>query len=372
MRFQRQIWILGVVLVLSCIGSSALAAPPWLSLVPFKHVEADPQKTYELEEKHGPWLVMCSSFAGETAEQQAHALVMELRTRYKLEAYTFRQSFDFTKPEIGLGYNKYGGPKRMKYRNAVKFEEIAVLAGSFQSVDHPDVAKVLEKIKHARPECLDVTKQKDTSQRFVGLRNLYRLVSTDPETKAKGPMGAAFVTKNPLLPEEYFVSKGIDPFLIRLNEDLQYNLLENPGKFTVRVASFRGIDTFKPDEFEKQFSQRSKIDEAAKNAEKLTFALREKGIEAYQFHDRTESIVTVGSFDSVGEPRPDGKTEINPAVHRIMQEYSPINEPLPGQTVAVVQPRILAGIPFDPQPLPVEVPRQSIGATYSPSNSLLR
>ena len=47
--------------------------------MPFKRVEANPDQTYELEERHGPWIIMAASFAagGEaeqraTAEQQAH------------------------------------------------------------------------------------------------------------------------------------------------------------------------------------------------------------------------------------------------------------------------------------------------------------
>lgn len=369
----RQLSICTIALGLAVLSPvPVLAAPPWLSLVPFKRVEADPDKTYELEEGHGPWMIMCTSFAGETAEEQAHDLVLELRRKFKLEAYTFRQSFDFTKPEIGLGLSQYGGPKRMKYRNAVKFEEIAVLVGHFQSIEHPEVAKTLEKLKYARPECLDITKHKDTSQRFIGLRTFYNLVSNNPENKSRGPMGSAFVSRNPLLPEEFFVSKGLDPFVVDMNEGLKFSLLENPGKYTVRVATFRGVESFKPDEFAEKISKRSKIQEAAEKAERLTFALRERGVEAYQFHDRTESIVTIGAFDSVGEPRADGKTEINPQVHRLMLEYGPIKTALPGQTVAVVQPKMEAGLPFDPQPLPVEVPRQSLGAAYNRSNSLLR
>jgi len=373
MRRERRFLIAGLLLsALFVAGEPVLAAPPWVSLVPFKKVEADPKKSYELEESHGPWMVMCTSFAGPAAEQQAHDLVIELRQKFKLEAYTFRQNFDFTKPEVGLGFSEYGGPKRMKYRKAVKFEEIAVVVGHFQSIEHPEVAKTLEKLKYAKPDCLDITKTKETSQRLVNWRNLYRLASADPLKKSRGPMGSAFVTRNPLLPEEYFVSKGLEPFIVDLNKGLQYSLLDNPGKYTVRVASFRGIDTFKADEFEEKQQKASKLDEAAQKAAKLTQALRDKGVDAYQFHDRTESIVTIGAFDSVGEPRPDGKTEINPAVHRVMQEYSPRNEPLPGQTVPVVQPKLLAGIQFDTQPIPVEVPRQSIGAAYGRSNSLLR
>jgi hypothetical protein len=192
-------------------------------------------------------------------------------------------------------------------------------------------------------------------------------------------MGHAFVTKNPLLPDEFFAPKGLDPFVVDLNEDLPYTLLKNPGTYTVKVASFRGAESLainnkEEAEFESlvgkpRTSSRSnlaKIDEAAVKASKLTKALREKGVEAYEFHDRTESMVCIGSFDSVGTPRPDGKMEINPAVHRIMQDYGPeqAQDPLgrPGQHA--LRPRSLAGIPFDAQPIPVMVPKQSLAAAY--------
>ena len=77
-------------------------------------------------------------------------------------------------------------------------------------------------------------------------------------------------------------------------------------------------------------------------------------------------------FDEVGQPRPDGKIEIHPGVHAIMQQYGPVKEVVPGTGVANLNARTLNGIPFDPQPLPVEVPRASIAAAYNQSNSMLR
>ena len=54
----------------------------------------------------------------------------------------------------------------------------------------------------------------------------------------------------------------------------------------------------------------SALEEAGEAAHKLVEVLRNQGYEAYEFHDRGSSIVTVGSFDSVGTPRADGKIEI--------------------------------------------------------------
>ena len=111
----------------------------------------------------------------------------------------------------------------------------------------------------------------------------------------------------------------------------------------------------------------SKLEQAAVKAHELTVQLRKKGVEAYEFHDRFESMVTVGSFDSIGSQQPDGRMELNPAVHRLMQEYGPKQQPLPGQESVGLMPRSLGGISFDVQPVPVQVPRASVAASYTAS-----
>jgi hypothetical protein len=356
-------------------AGSATCAPPWATLVPFRKVEANPKKAYELDESNGPWMILAASFAGPSAEQQSQDLVLELRQRFKVEAYRFRRTYDFSKPTQGLGYSQYGGPRRMRYLTNPKFDEIAVLVGNFPTLEDPQLDKTLEALKYARPETLDANKRGDSSQRFLGLRTLYNMVSTNPAERAKGPMGSAFVTCNPLLPKELFVAQGMDPFVADMNGDLPYSLLKCPGRYSVRIASFRGVDSIKPAEFERLTSQPralAKIDQAALKASKLCAALREKGVEAYEFHDRTESLVTIGSFDEVGQPRPDGKIEINPAIHRIMQDYGPIEQPKPGTNQMEMYARVIAGVRLDPQAMPVEVPRQSIATAYNATNTLLK
>lgn len=109
-------------------------------------------------------------------------------------------------------------------------------------------------------------------------------------------------------------------------------------------------------------NQPSKLEIAADKAHRLTKALRKKGVEAYEFHDRYESIVTVGSFQAVGSPREDGKIEINPAVHRVIETYRAEKQDL-GAMVGL-KPRMLDDIPFDVQPQPVEVPREEASPFY--------
>lgn len=357
-------------LLLVVMTTTGLAAPPWMALVPFRRtIEADPKKSYELTESQGPWMIMCTSFGGDDAEEQAHKLCLELRSRYQLEAFVFRQDFDFTRPEVGLGLNQFGGPKKMKNLNGKRIEEVAVLVGNFGSVEDPAVEKIMDQIKYAQPELLAKTDPSKSNQTFAQLRNAYRLVSKSTERKKRGPLGNAFVTRNPLLPEEMFVSKGIDPFLVEINENLENSLLHCKGAYSVKVATFRGVDTMKPAEFEQLISKRknSKLDEAAEKATKLCNALRRRQVEAYVFHDRTESYVCVGSFDTVGTPLPSGNIEINPAIYKVIQSYGPEKKTIPGQMSTALEPRMLENLPFDVQPMPIEVPKQSIAASYSRS-----
>jgi hypothetical protein len=152
-----------------------------------------------------------------------------------------------------------------------------------------------------------------------------------------------------------------------MNQDLEHSLLKNPKNYTVRIASFRGVDTLSPKKFEELTSKKrgqSKIDEAAEKAHKLVDHLRKQGYEAYEFHDVTESIVCVGGFDQVGTPRGDGKIEINPAVLKIMDQFGPSKQ-ANGQPSAQMQPKVVLGMPLDYQPIPVEVPRSSASSQYA-------
>ncbi|WP_254506988.1 hypothetical protein [Anatilimnocola floriformis] len=399
--------IFTLVVVCLLLATAASAAPPWAQLIPFRSGGGAPVRTasatitrdadFSLTEQHGPWMIMCATFVDKfeadgqttTGEAQAEALVRELRSKHRLQAYIFRQRFDFTQKEAGLGLNRFGGDKKMKALRPREFDEIAVMVGDFQTVNDPALENTLKAIKKLQPKCMtkDPTQadSKPTQHFATWFSEQYRTLShkNDPKYQQRGPLGRAFVTKNPLLPDELFVAKGLDPLVIDMNKNLPNSLLRNQKKYTVKVATFRGVDTMKPKEFDKLTSESkhgSKIDEAAEKANKLCAALRKQGVEAYEFHDISESIVTIGSFDSVGEERADGKTEINRAVLAIMEKYKA--ELINAAQLGGQQGMMLKSIPgckynnkdinFDAQPVPVEVPRQSLAANYNSTNSPLR
>jgi len=231
----------------------------------------------------------------------------------------------------------------------------------------------LRKIKHATAAELSLKgKSSPTTRRFAELREFQKKLVGNPAKRKKGPMGSAFATRNPMLPRAMFAPRGLDPLLVEMNKGRKYSLLDNPGKYTVQVASYRGhvvIDQRKVHEIEKNPKKlKSRLDQAGKKSEKLVDILRQKGIEAYVYHDRHESIVTVGSFEEIGKQRGDSRIELNPDVARIIETYGPSKKRLQGTGVGIsgIQPKALeqGQYVFDVAPRPIVVPRRSIATDY--------
>jgi len=363
--FFLMLALAAVVLVhFSTIGlQTSVLAGTFPNLFTLNRVEADPNKDYWLSEDNGPWMIMACSFTGDQAEQQARELVLELRKRYKLAAYMYEKTFD-------LKSENSKSPRRYRYQQGERIREVAVLVGDFPAVDDPRAQEILQKIKCYRPAALEARPEKSTSLTLAALRSIQQsLLTDDNEKKQKGPMRHAFLTTNPLLPDEYFAPKGVDKFILALNEGYEYNLLNCPGRYSVQVAHFTGEVILDQKEIqaiergEKTF--RGSLVDAAKRAHELTLALRQKGYEAYEFHDRGASIVTIGSFDSLGTRRPDGKIELDPRIVQIINTFAAEPAPpVPGVPTLGYKPKTLIGIPFDIQPTPVEVPKRSFAADY--------
>lgn len=367
MRIKSPVWLLPALLVIVCQSQDSAAAP-WDNLLTFNRVEADPQNPYLLTDQNGPWTILACSFSGTKARQEAHDLVLEIRRRYKLPAYVYVKTFDFNEEPGGRGIDKHGAPLKLRYQRGTEAEEVAVMVGDYASVDDPGAQETRQRLKHYQPDCLKLEKNGSTSRTLAGLREIQKaILAPGNDKKSKGPMGHAFITTNPVLPKEFFVSGGIDKFVQEMNERIPHSLLDCRGNYTVQVAHFTGkVINDQKDivEIENGAKMESRLVQAGETAERLAEALRIKHYEAYVFHDRYASLVTVGSFESVGSPRPDGKTEINPEIHRIIKTFGAKQTNTAG-VPGPMQRHTLLGIPFDAQPIPVEVPKRSIGSDYS-------
>ena len=270
---------------------------------------------------------------------------------------------------MGAGVDEYGNPRKMKYqRGGNEIEEVAVLVGDYPAVDDPEAQETLRKLKCYQPECLKLQEGKATYRTLAGLRWMQRKVQGDllpdnDESKKKGPLGHAMVTTNPILPTDYYVPKGLDPLVIKANEGVKHSLLDCPGKFTLQVAHFTGrmiIDQKEIAAIEHGKEMESQLAKAALMAHELTNALRIKGYEAYEFHDRYESVVTVGSFESVGQKGANGVTELEPRIVAAMDQFK-AEQKVAGAVTA----KAIIGIPLDPQPMLIHVPKRTAVAALS-------
>ncbi len=286
---------------------------------------------YMLKQQSGPWLIVAASFSGNGAEKQAHDLARELRERFKLRAYVHEMDFKFGDDSAGGGQSGYGGVGRRHLRRGNEVRELAVLVGDFASIDGPDAQQMLSRVKSLEPNALNVD-ARQTTQSLAQVRRFEdALMEKIGKQRKRGPMGQAFFTRNPLLPQEYFVPKGVDAFVAKMNEGVEHSLLDCPGRQTIKVATFRGKTILQTsaqeDPATKSFwglrkkPEHDPLVEAAENAHLLTTELRAHGFEAYEFHDRTESIVTIGSFAQATQQLPDGRVVAIPEVQKIVQTF---------------------------------------------------
>ncbi len=273
-------------------------------------IEAVQGKQYTLSKQHGPWMIMVASIRdvdedrrlkeGMSAKDAASQLVYELR-RKGIPAYTYVR-------DTKMGELTAGGIAQRESRQYVaEHGYISVLAGNFTSSTDEDLEKVLKYIKHKfSPKFLMDSKN----------GGLFAITPGRP-----GPLSKAFVTVNPLLtPEEVkkrTVDRETEELVRRLNADSQHSLLDNKGKYTLVIATFSGksvmqvggrIDPGSLKQFENRFG--SFLDQSGEDAWVLTEALRsgrelgyEQDYEAWVYHDRNKSYVTVGSFDDPNDPR---------------------------------------------------------------------
>ena len=281
-------------------------------------VEADPKKEYLLTETEGPYLILATTLLGPTARQDAHNLVLEFRSKFRWNAYVFEMDFarnanqDFGQAR-GIAYRKNPDP------------QFAVVIGNFPSLEDHQLLKTVEEVRRCEPESL----KGKTSIGAFSLRMAYGLA-------------------NPLLPPAK--QRGtVDAFVESLNKDTPFSLLQNPRRYTVLIAKFEGRGVMKPNEIRAIESGRNSFDpdESAlaimgRAAAELCRILRSHGWEAYEFHDRYSSIVTIGGFDQPNRQLPNGTMVPDPQIQQIIQQYKG---------------RMINGYQCSPEPILIEVPR---------------
>ncbi|MGI9517712.1 MAG: hypothetical protein ACR2NP_11745 [Pirellulaceae bacterium] len=331
------------------------------------------ETTQQLTQEHGPWLIMCASFTGELGTQQARQLADELNSTlrgHNLRAYLYQHRFDHSELVQGAKWappeDRAGLPVPMEFRAAANdsYDEIAVVVGDFATVEDASAQTVLTQIKSFRPRALN---NNDVATNNQAEEQQFRAGN-------RGPLAAAFLMPNPLLPPEFFHARTLDNVVLKMNRG-RNNLLDCPGRFSVRVATFGGERVYNASQIEQRKREHeariqsgepitdSELIDAIHKANVLCRALRKMGVEAYEFHDHNESYVCVGSFEWATRKLANGKDELNPEVVHVIEEFKAEQVATPQGTM--FQPRTLSafrdhGIYFDRQPMPVIVPKMNV------------
>lgn len=352
-------------------GTPLRAETPALLQRIFQRESASKMKNlpFELRQEDGPWMILATTFVGENAKQQAMSAAGEIRHSLRLPAYIYREEFDFSKSEHDAQTRT-----RIRYVNPHHYEAYAVLVGEYDSIEHPNIERDLVNLKTASLSVYrdpnQVGKEISTRSPATTVKAFSHKLFQSRKGRAKGPMANAFVTRNPMLTEDYFSQPKVDSFVRQLNEDIPFSLLKCNGKFTVVVGTFEGLGTIVDGKMEKKLKfepSATRMGKFAKDADKMVHQLRKDGELAFQFHDRYRSLVTVGSFETLGRELPGGGFEYAPEIRRVMQKYSAFNAQAGARTIPGTRQIAVnhaASIPFDVQPTPIAVPKSSKRSLY--------
>lgn len=304
-------------------------------------IEAIQGKRYALTKQHGPWMIMVATFQeppeamkveGKTPEMAADELVYELR-KTGIPAYSF--SRDAMTGQVPT-QDRRGRETNKKFRLD---KEICVIAGNYEDVGSKTAQDTLAYIKQLKPECL-----------LEG--GIYR-----PE---QGPLAGAFLTVNPQLSPEEVQARKRDPEILQINAGMDYSLFENKSDYSLVVATFKGKSVTKQSEQElanafSRLTGQASVDVAYWDAWKTCNLLRKEGFEAYVFHDRFQSYVTIGSFDNDHDAR---------AAQLAKQFGAKIVANQNGQKSILAEQRMIPDqngntkmILFDPEPRMMRVPK---------------
>lgn len=261
-----------------------------------KRVEAVKGKRYLLHHDHDPWMIMVTSLRdvdplmrgkGLSAWEAADAIIYELRD-LGIPAYAYHQKKQMDTSGGFVAHQEY----------------IAILAGGFDSPDSSLAQRVLKYIQDRfDPDIL----RRDGNGAILPAGN-----------GDKRPFRRAFIAPNPLKSEDELGAREVDPLITKLNSGSgDISLLRNPGKFSLKVATFSGgtvvqLAGHEDDSHLKFFNEKfgQGVGEAGESAWQLATALRQaqrlgygQDYEAWVYHDKYKSYVTIGSFNDPNDPR---------------------------------------------------------------------
>ncbi len=293
---------------------------------PVVAVEFDPKKEYFLSAQDGPWMIYVASFRGDrdgTEDQPyflARELVKELRTNYGVAAYMFNRSEEERQKELQRReeLRKQYGPD-VPIKKVRIPHEWAVVVGNYKDMNH--AKKELDQLKKKEPP-KSVPYGNAVIAHQPGGKHIDPSEVT-AKTARLNPLRGSFVVRNPLAPKDPAQSAAFDPLWLPLNADETFSLFKCPAPYTLVVRAYQGAAAMQSSINPESVFNRKKdsdtirnfdhflksdgkvLDRGAKEARLLVEALRHPTLnfDAYIFHTREGSFVTVGGFRSPDDPK---------------------------------------------------------------------
>lgn len=284
---------------------------------------SDGRQLYPLTAEPGPVMIKVASFIGSYKNPNgevfangleiANALAKELREEHGIEAYTCsfqaggggertpEQQEAFEK-QLELFEEKFKvAPRVFKLRTPPPVNWV-VLAGSFKSYEDKHAQRMLDKVRQINPRCIsgDLRKQLRFGRSEGDVPNPLKtaMLVVSPHPNAPKLVTSAEEEQNRLF-----------HMLLELNDGERYSVYQLNAPGTIQVAQYRGIAVVDEKKAKSLFANNKvKEDKAilqlsAQKAIVLTETLRKQGYEAYVFHGKFASIVTVGGYTGYDDPR---------------------------------------------------------------------
>lgn len=266
---------------------------------------------------------------GPTARELAEGLATEIRDTYKVQAFLFEyvseeriaeeRARQEARRKAQAYLNQIEEAKKQAALKGLDFmepdarirvfahdhkDQIGVLVGPFQTEDA--AVKALPQVK-AWP-----------TPKVAALCDKASIVVPGPDGKpvlaheTVNPYKSAFVVTNPAAPKAQLAQRGLDPFVVKLNDGRPYNLLKTTKSWTLGIKAFSSpVEMMSADSKKPTHSKPVDVLFAgAADAEKMAEVLRAMkdkdgnslGLDAYVLHTRTSSLVTIGQFDGPNDP----------------------------------------------------------------------
>lgn len=300
---------------------------------------------WAVKPEHGAYFISVKAYSrpsrptptdnGPSARALAEALATEIRETYRVQAFLFEyiseerkaeaaaiaaarergrvfaQQMDKLKQQSQLQGMEFLQPDSKIHFKTVNYrDQIAVLVGPFKSEE--DARKALNEVRKWTPP-----KEAILMDGAAVMRNGPNGKPVLEESRLN-PYLTATVTPNPTIARatQPASEMGLDPFIVKLNEDRPYSLLKATKGWTLGVKSFSApvqiVSTNDNPGVMRKLGSGNGADvlrAGAEQAESLAKALREmkapgkpNGFEAFVLHTRTGSIVTIGQFDGPNDP----------------------------------------------------------------------